>query len=90
MALRLTPDTATSFIRANTALMAPPHVPEVQLHLAAEAFGLWKKTEEELQEIGLPQHAIPVALAFFNIGVELGQLLFIYSLAILQVGGSTQ
>ena len=30
-----------------------------------------------LQEIGLPQHAIPVALAFFNIGVELGQLLFI-------------
>ena len=54
MALRLTPDTATSFIRANTALMAPPHVPEVQLHLAAEAFGLWKKTEEELQEIGLP------------------------------------
>lgn len=30
-----------------------------------------------LREIGLPEHAIPWALAFFNIGVELGQLLFI-------------
>lgn len=30
-----------------------------------------------LSEIGLPEHAIPLALLFFNIGVELGQLLFI-------------
>ena len=30
-----------------------------------------------LAEIGLPQQAIPLALIFFNIGVELGQLLFI-------------
>jgi hydrogenase/urease accessory protein HupE len=30
-----------------------------------------------LSEVGLPGHAIPVALLFFNIGVELGQLLFI-------------
>jgi hypothetical protein len=30
-----------------------------------------------LREIGLPEHAIPLALAFFNVGVELGQLLFI-------------
>ena len=30
-----------------------------------------------LSEIGLPQQAIPLALLFFNIGVELGQLLFI-------------
>jgi len=30
-----------------------------------------------LIEIGLPQTAIPIALAFFNIGVELGQLMFI-------------
>lgn len=30
-----------------------------------------------LRDIGLPQHAIPLALAFFNVGVELGQLLFI-------------
>ena len=30
-----------------------------------------------LREVGLPQHAIPLALLFFNVGVELGQLLFI-------------
>jgi len=31
-----------------------------------------------LSEIGLPQHAIPMALLFFNVGVEAGQLLFIF------------
>ena len=30
-----------------------------------------------LSEIGLPEQAIPLALLFFNIGVELGQLIFI-------------
>ena len=30
-----------------------------------------------LSEVGLPQSAIPVALLFFNVGVEIGQLLFI-------------
>jgi hydrogenase/urease accessory protein HupE len=30
-----------------------------------------------LSEVGLPPSAIPVALMFFNVGVELGQLLFI-------------
>jgi hydrogenase/urease accessory protein HupE len=30
-----------------------------------------------LSEVGLPQVAIPVALLFFNVGVEIGQLLFI-------------
>jgi hydrogenase/urease accessory protein HupE len=30
-----------------------------------------------LNEVGLPQGHIPVALLFFNIGVELGQLLFV-------------
>ena len=25
----------------------------------------------------MPQHAVPLALLFFNVGVELGQLLFI-------------
>ena len=30
-----------------------------------------------LNEVGLPQNAIPVALLFFNVGVEAGQLLFI-------------
>ncbi|WP_438751502.1 class I SAM-dependent methyltransferase [Pararhizobium sp. O133] len=43
-----------TFIRANTDIMAPPHVPEIRLHLAGEAHELWLKTEEELEEIGLP------------------------------------
>lgn len=43
-----------SFILANTGLVAPPHVPEIQLHLATEAHELWLKTEDELQKIGLP------------------------------------
>lgn len=30
-----------------------------------------------LTQIGLPEHAIPLALLFFNVGVELGQLVFI-------------
>jgi hypothetical protein len=30
-----------------------------------------------LRAVGLPEHAIPLALAFFNIGVEAGQLLFV-------------
>ena len=30
-----------------------------------------------LNAVGLPQTAIPVALLFFNVGVEIGQLLFI-------------
>jgi len=42
------------FIRANTDLMAPPHVSEVRLHLASEVHDLWLKTEDELEEIGLP------------------------------------
>ena len=43
-----------AFIRANTSLLAPPHVPEISLHLADEAHDLWLKTEEELEAIGLP------------------------------------
>jgi predicted nicotinamide N-methyase len=46
-------DPAT-FIRSNTSLMAPPHVPEIRLHLASEAHDLWLKTQDELEEIGLP------------------------------------
>jgi hydrogenase/urease accessory protein HupE len=30
-----------------------------------------------LAEVGLPHHAIPIALLFFNIGVEVGQLAFV-------------
>ncbi|MGE0158880.1 MAG: HupE/UreJ family protein [Gemmatimonadales bacterium] len=42
-----------------------------------------------LGEIGLPQSAIPVALLFFNLGVEAGQLAFVLVLLLLHrlVGG---
>lgn len=42
------------FILDNTAVIAPPHVPEIRLRLASEAHELWLKTEEELEDIGLP------------------------------------
>jgi hydrogenase/urease accessory protein HupE len=38
-----------------------------------------------LAEVGLPQHAIPVALLFFNVGVEIGQLAFVAT--VLTAGG---
>lgn len=43
-----------AFIRAETRLIAPPHVPEIRLHLADEALDLWRRTEEELDRMGLP------------------------------------
>lgn len=43
-----------AFIRANTSLLSPPHVPEIRLYLASEAHELWQETEEELEAIGLP------------------------------------
>lgn len=42
------------FITDNTSVLAPPHVPEIRLHLADEAHDLWLKTEDELEQIGLP------------------------------------
>ncbi|MBB4954843.1 putative nicotinamide N-methyase [Agrobacterium vitis] len=42
------------FILDNTEIMAPPHVPEIRLHLACEVHDLWLKTEDDLAEIGLP------------------------------------
>lgn len=38
-----------------------------------------------LSEVGLPQNAIPMALLFFNVGVEAGQLLFV-AVVILLIG----
>lgn len=43
-----------AFIRAETRLLQVPHAPEITLHLADEAVDLWKRTEEELAEMGLP------------------------------------
>jgi predicted nicotinamide N-methyase len=43
-----------AFIRANTELLRPPLVPEIELHLASEIVPIWKKTEEELAAEGVP------------------------------------
>ena len=43
-----------AFILANTRLKPVPHVPEISLHVAEESVPIWQKTEDELQEIGLP------------------------------------
>lgn len=43
-----------AFIRENTRIIAPTHVPELQLHLADDAVALWQLTEEQLGELGLP------------------------------------
>ncbi len=42
------------FIRANTALLSPPLVPELKLHLAAESLPIWQKTEDELGVMNVP------------------------------------
>jgi predicted nicotinamide N-methyase len=48
------PASERDFILANTRLLVPPLVPELRLRLADEAVPIWKKTEEELGEMGLP------------------------------------
>ncbi|AJY46080.1 class I SAM-dependent methyltransferase [Martelella endophytica] len=42
------------FILENTEVLAPPHVPEIRLRLASEVHDLWQKTEDELEQVGLP------------------------------------
>ena len=49
----MTPD-PIAFIRAQTAIAAPPLVPELRLHLATEITPIWQATETTLAETGLP------------------------------------
>lgn len=42
------------FIRRNTAIAAPPLVPEIRLHLATEITPIWQATEETLARAGVP------------------------------------
>ena len=44
----------TAFILANTRLQTVPHAPEISLWLADEVTPIWRLTEEELGEMGLP------------------------------------
>src|ERR1700754_4234673 len=43
-----------AFIRANTRLKPVPMVPEISIYVADESVAIWQKTEEELEQIGLP------------------------------------
>ena len=43
-----------AFIRAQTALTAPPLVPEIRLHLASEVTPLWRATEATLAARNVP------------------------------------
>ncbi|MBY0563331.1 MAG: 50S ribosomal protein L11 methyltransferase [Hyphomonadaceae bacterium] len=43
-----------AFIRDNTRILSPSHVPELKLHLADDAVSLWQLTEDQLGELGLP------------------------------------
>ena len=43
-----------AFIAANTRLQPVPHAPEISLWLADEVTPIWRLTEEELGEMGLP------------------------------------
>jgi hydrogenase/urease accessory protein HupE len=40
-----------------------------------------------LSEVGLPEQAVPVALLFFNVGVELGQLAFVGAVLVIAAVG---
>jgi predicted nicotinamide N-methyase len=46
-------DDPEGFIRANTALQAVPHAPQIHLYVADEVTPLWRMTEEALGELGL-------------------------------------
>ncbi|MFN3669044.1 MAG: class I SAM-dependent methyltransferase [Brevundimonas sp.] len=47
-------DDPAAFILANTRLQPVPHTPELSLWLADEITPIWRMTEEELGELGLP------------------------------------
>lgn len=51
---RTNPQSLADFVKANTELLAPPLVPEIVLHLAAESLPIWQKTEEQLGEMNVP------------------------------------
>jgi predicted nicotinamide N-methyase len=48
------PRDARAFVCANTALISPPLVPEIRLHLASEITPLWHATEATLEAQQLP------------------------------------
>ena len=49
-----TPLDPTLFVRSNTAVTAPPLVPEIRLYLATEITPIWQATEDTLARSALP------------------------------------
>ena len=47
-------ETTAAFILANTAVAAPPRVPEIRLHLASEITPIWQATEASLAQSNVP------------------------------------
>lgn len=70
---------AAEILRASPASSAPASLAARAPWLVAFVFGLLHGLgfAGALGEIGLPQAHIPLALLFFNLGVEAGQLLFV-------------
>jgi hydrogenase/urease accessory protein HupE len=68
--------------------MGQPGLTERYPWLVALTFGLLHGFgfAGALAEVGLPPQDIPPALLFFNIGVEVGQLAFVFAVLTLQVG----
>lgn len=77
---------ALSILLAGVELLRDPDAPKTLTQrypgLISATFGLFHGLgfAGALREIGLPQGEIPMALLSFNVGVELGQLLFIGAL----------
>jgi predicted nicotinamide N-methyase len=49
-----TPEERRAFIRSQTAVIAPPLMPEIRLHLATEITPIWQATEATLDASNLP------------------------------------
>jgi predicted nicotinamide N-methyase len=52
--MKITPDEAVRFIRANTEIAAPPLLPELRLHLATEITPIWQASESALAAANIP------------------------------------
>lgn len=89
--VRLTPSAAVFLVTASAEWQEIVHyrqgregITRRRPWLAALVFGLLHGFgfAGALSETGLPEHAIPVALLFFNLGVEVGQLCFIAAMLV--------
>ncbi|MBT9557798.1 MAG: DUF3604 domain-containing protein [Myxococcales bacterium] len=76
------------FVAAEALRRAPEGATRFSPEVAAGTFGLLHGVgfAGALAEIGLPEHSVVTALLGFNLGVELGQLLFVIAALLLALG----